>query len=142
VSAIPRKLRLAVVARAGGCCEYCLLHSMGQVARFPIDHIIPRSEHGRTVLKNLALACPHCNARKWAHSHGRDLLTGKQVPLYNPRKQSWSVHFQWSAKDSYLLEGKTSCGRATVERLQMNHPDMVRIRRLLAELGFPVGVKS
>ena len=26
MSAIPRKLRLAVVARAGGCCEYCLLH--------------------------------------------------------------------------------------------------------------------
>lgn len=26
-----RRIRLAVVARAGGCCEYCRLHSMGQV---------------------------------------------------------------------------------------------------------------
>jgi hypothetical protein len=55
VSAIPRKLRLAVVARAGGCCEYCLLHPLGQVSRFPIDHSLPRSQGGRTILANLAL---------------------------------------------------------------------------------------
>jgi hypothetical protein len=35
-----------------------------------------------------------------------------------------------------VLEGKTPTGRATISRLQMNHPDMVIVRRLLAELGF------
>jgi hypothetical protein len=35
-----------------------------------------------------------------------------------------------------VLEGKTAIGRATIFRLQMNHPDMVIVRRMLAELGF------
>ncbi len=55
-------MRDAVVARAGGCCEYCHLPTRGQVATFPIDHVLPRSSGGETILDNLALACPHCNA--------------------------------------------------------------------------------
>jgi hypothetical protein len=41
-----------------------------------------------------------------------------------------------------VIEGLTPSGRATVERLQLNHPDLVRIRRAFAELGFPVGPAS
>jgi hypothetical protein len=33
MSRISRRVRLAIVARAGACCEYCRLHSMGQVGR-------------------------------------------------------------------------------------------------------------
>lgn len=115
---------------------------MGQIARFPIDHIIPRDKGGRTILKNLALACPHCNARKWAHTHGQDRLSGKFVRLFNPRVQQWSNHFQWSAKIPLLIEGKTPTGRATIARLQMNHPEVLAIRRLLKKLGIPLGLTS
>src|SRR6266851_3009405 len=135
-------MRRAVVARAGGCCEYCRLHSMGQIARFPIDHIIPRHQGGRTVLKNLALACPHCNARKWAHTNAKDPVSSKTVPLFNPQSQDWSDHFQWSARNLFLIEAKTACGRATIVRLKMNHPEVVAIRRLLKRLGIPVGLTS
>jgi 5-methylcytosine-specific restriction endonuclease McrA len=62
------EVRDAVVARAGERCEYCHLSTRGQVATFPIDHIVPRSGGGETILENLALACPHCNAHKWAHA--------------------------------------------------------------------------
>jgi hypothetical protein len=34
-----------------------------------------------------------------------------------------------------VVEGKTVCARATITRLQMNHPDLLAIRQLLAELG-------
>jgi hypothetical protein len=91
-------------------------------------------------LANLALACPHCNARKWAFTKMTDPKTGEAAPLFNPRTQMWSDHFRWSKKRQFYIEGKTACGRATVARLQMNHLDMVTIRRLLAELGIPLGV--
>lgn len=60
------------------------------------------------------------------------------VPLFNPRVDVWEEHFQWSATDRTILEGITACGRATLLLLQMNHPNMVDIRRLMAELNlFP-----
>lgn len=135
MSGIPEALRPPVVRRAGSRCEYCRLPTEGQVATFPIDHIVPRSEGGATELANLALACPNCNGHKWAHRGGVDLVTGKPAPIFNPRSQIWAEHFRWSATDRGYLEGKTPCGRATIERLQMNEPIMVAVRLLLIRLG-------
>ena len=72
--------------------------------------------------------------------HGRHRSASGQVaPLYNPRTDQWVEHFRWSTIDAGLLEGLTPCGRATIARLQMNAPEMLTIRRLLAELGIPLG---
>ncbi|MFL5242111.1 MAG: HNH endonuclease [Gemmataceae bacterium] len=131
---ISESLRSSVATRAGDCCEYCLLPSYGQVGRFPIDHIIPRVLGGRTELTNLAFACPHCNAHKWAHVDGIDPHTGQTAPLFNPRLQLWSEHLEWSSDNPYELQGKSPCGRATISRLQMNHADLMAVRRLLAGL--------
>ncbi|HTU22315.1 MAG TPA: HNH endonuclease signature motif containing protein [Gemmataceae bacterium] len=131
-------MRAAVIARAGGCCEYCHLSTRGQVATFPIDRVVPRSSGGLTILENLALACPHCNSHKWAHVSATDSVSGTSVPLFNPRTQVWSEHFQWSRQDRGVLDGKTPCGRATIALLQINDPDMLTIRQLLARVGlFP-----
>jgi len=135
VSVIPDRLRGPVVDRAGNACEYCRLPQLGQVARFPVDHVVPRSEGGLTELENLALACPHCNAFKWAHTTWPDPESGLPVPLYNPRTQVWADHFEWTDSHGITLVGRTACGRATIACLQMNHPDMLTTRALLAELG-------
>jgi hypothetical protein len=138
VSDFSDAVRIAVTDRAGGRCEYCRLPAHGQVATFPIDHIIPRTQGGSSALDNLALACPHCNARKWAYLDGPDPVTGQPVSLFHPRTQTWADHFQWSATDWAVIDGTTPCGRATVARLQMNHPDLLAVRRLLVALGlFP-----
>jgi hypothetical protein len=138
VSAFSETIRTLVVARAQERCEYCHLPARGQAAQFPIDHIVPRSAGGTTVLENLALACPHCNAYKWAHTHSVDPETGLVVPLFHPRTDRWSEHFRWSRGAPTLLEGITPCGRATVSRLQLNHPNLVVTRGLLRDLGiFP-----
>jgi HNH endonuclease len=105
------------------------------VGRFPIDHVIPRTDGGITDLSNLALACPHCNASKWKHTHGIDLMTGENAPLFNPRVTSWAQHFRWSEEDPCLIIGITACGRATVNRLRLNDAELVLIRRLLRGLG-------
>ena len=82
------EVRDAVLARAGARCEYCHLSTRGQVATFPIDHVVPRSGGGETILANLALACPHCNAHKWVHTTGTDPVSGASLSLFNPRHRS------------------------------------------------------
>jgi HNH endonuclease len=135
VSAFSEKLRAAVTERAGQACEYCRPPTLGQVARFPPDHIVPRTLGGLTTLENLALACPHCNGRKWMHTTGQDSVSGETVPLFNPRTQAWNEHFAWSSTKATELVGQTACGRATIDRLDMNHPDLVAVRVLLMDLG-------
>jgi hypothetical protein len=57
------------------------------------------------------------------------------MDLFNPREHAWNEHFAWSSADLLVVEGRTPVGRATVVRLRMNDPEIVAIRRLLAELG-------
>jgi hypothetical protein len=138
VSVVSEPIRAAIVARARDLCEYCRLPQRGQVARFPVDHVLPRSSGGLTELANLALACPHCNGLKWAHQEWTDELSGNAVLLFNPRAQTWEDHFEWSAENPVVVLGKTATGRATVACLKMNDPDMLAIRLLLSELNlFP-----
>ena len=73
MSAPPEPLRDAVVRRAGQRCEYCQLSAQFQVGGFELDHVVTQSRGGQMDLANMALACPHCNARKWAHIDGEDL---------------------------------------------------------------------
>ena len=139
MSKIPLRIRQAVAERAAKRCEYCQLPVSGQVATFPIDHVVPESQSGPTAMNNLALACPHCNSFKWACERDIDPLTGQVAALFNPRSQNWSDHFQWSRRNLIRLEGKTPCGRATVERLQINAPTMLEARRILRLAGVKVG---
>ena len=135
MSPITDALRADVVSRARRRCKYCLIPLEGQVGWFHIDHIVPRSQGGRTEPGNLALACPRCNGHKWANQTGVDPHTGETVALFNPRVQTWREHFRWPDAKPFEIEGLTPCGRATVSRLRMNDPEMVAIRRLLRGLG-------
>ena len=137
MSVVDDAARKLLEERAGHRCEYCRLLTRGQVATFPIDHIIPRTHGGHTEIANLALACPHCNAHKWAHTHGTDPNTGLVVALFHPRQDPWEEHFRWSVADDIVIEGVSARGRATVSRLQMNHPSLIEVRRHLRKLGLP-----
>lgn len=127
--------RAEVASRADHRCEYCRLTCRGQVATFPIDHIQPKSLGGSNSLDNLALACPHCNAHKWADSEGLDAATSRMAQFFNPRRDRWSDHFEWSATRPGELIGRTPIGRVTIDGLRINDTDMIALRLLLAELG-------
>jgi hypothetical protein len=114
---VPLQLQRAVLQRAGGRCEYCELSQAGQEARFHVDHIHPRAEGGMTAFENLALACVSCSLRKGARCTASDPLTGKLAPIFHPRNQVWSDHFQWQG---CRIVGRTPTGRATVAGLKMN----------------------
>lgn len=88
--------------------------------KLEIEHIHPKALGGKTSEENLWLACRECNAHKAVKIKDFDILTGRIVKLFNPRKQSWNSHFKFS-EDCTEIIGKTACGRATVESLKMNN---------------------
>lgn len=131
---ISHTLRAAVTQRANHRCEYCHVSDRCQIGLFELDHIQPVSRGGPTSLENMAYACPHCNDHKWAFIDGTDPVTGESVRLFNPRIDLWDEHFI-RLEATFEIHGRTPIGRATVQRLQLNNPVVVAVRRELALLG-------
>jgi hypothetical protein len=117
--AISKSLYEVVRQRARFRCEYCHYIELLSSAPLSIDHIQPQSFGGTDDPDNLALACRRCNERRYNFTTGIDPETESEVPLFNPRQQQWSEHFIWSA-DALQIVGKTSIGRATCHRLDLN----------------------
>jgi len=72
---IPAKLRRLVVNRAGGQCEYCLIHQDDRPETHPIDHVIALKHGGRTVKENIDK-----RIRAFRSQHGR-LLAPLRIPV-------------------------------------------------------------
>jgi 5-methylcytosine-specific restriction endonuclease McrA len=127
---ISAALRELITSRANGLCEYCKCSAEFSPDPFALDHIAPRQLGGETNKENLALSCSGCNGHKHARTHYPDPETKQLVKLFHPRQQKWSEHFSW---DEHLtrMVGKTPCGRATIDALLLNRPEVVNLRRLL-----------
>lgn len=93
---IPSRLRRLVAQDARYRCGYCLTTQRIIGRPMVIDHLSPESRGGPTVRENLWLACRRCNEFKGDQTHAIDPLTDVTAPLFNPRTQSWTVHFTWS----------------------------------------------
>lgn len=120
--------------RANRCCEYCKFLLDYSHDAFHIEHIIPISLSGTYELFNLALACDGCNSHKWTFVEGLDAQTGFKSPLFNPRKDIWSEHFEWT-DDFKMIQGVTPEGRTTVDVLKMNRNGLVNVRKALKLYG-------
>ena len=132
-SHISAALRRQVIARAGGCCEYCLSDTTDRGIDFAIDHVIAEKHGGPTQADNLCLACYWCNSFKGSDLSSVDWAAGGViVPLFNPRQQQWDDHFRL---DGLRIVALTPTGRVTTSLLQMNSPKRIEERRLLMELG-------
>jgi hypothetical protein len=131
---ISAQQRQAVIARANGCCEYCLSQARFSTDSFSIEHIIPRSLNGPTELSNLALACQGCNNHKYNKIKGIDPISNQEASLFHPRRQKWSDHFAWSADCSEIV-AQTAVGRVTIAELKLNRIELVNLRRLLYAVG-------
>lgn len=127
VTYIPKALRDLVYKRADGLCEYCLISEEDSFAKHQIDHIIAEKHGGLTVEENLALSCTLCNKHKGSDIASIDNETGKIVPLFNPREDVWSEHFE--IENSYFI-GLTPNARATIQLLQMNNLARINEREI------------
>ena len=126
-------LREHVRRRAGMRCEYCLVSESDRVLAYHVEHIIARKHGGADIPNNLCYSCRECN-----HSKGSNLAgfrRGQIVVLFNPRRQSWNRHFRWSGP---RLVGRTLIGKVTVNVLNINDDERVKMRAaLMAEGRFP-----
>ena len=127
---VPLLMQRVVIERAKGYCEYCQLPVAFSPSSFNFEHIIPLIKHGLTILWNLAFSCGGCNAYKKDKIEALDPLTRQLMPLFNPRTDIWSDHFEWSDDDLQII-GTTPTGRATVQLLKVNREGNINLRRLL-----------
>ena len=100
-----------------------------------LDHLVPESQGGPTIRENLWLACRRCNEFKGTQTHAVDPHTQKNIPLFNPRQQSWRIHFTWSSDGTEIL-GLTAIGRATIAALRLNNREIVAARSLWVQAGW------
>jgi hypothetical protein len=124
---VSERLREQVNQADHNRCAYCQTSEANCGIPLTIDHIQPISRGGETSFENLCLACRPCNEFKATLTEAEDPLTGETVRLFNPRSQTWSEHFRWSA-DGTRVEGLTGVGRATVIALQMNREAVLATR--------------
>lgn len=113
-----------VYQRAKGCCEYCQACEDNTGQPMHIEHIDP---NGGDEPENLCLSCSSCNLSKSIATSARDPQTNTIVALFSPRQQTWSEHFNW-LDEGLRLHGKTTTGRATIERLKLNRERLIRAR--------------
>jgi hypothetical protein len=133
--AISESLRARIRQQAGDRCGYCRSPQRYILGTLEIDHIVPVARGGSDDEDNLWLACRLCNAFKGTQTHGVDPATGRRVRLFNPRRQVWSRHFQWSA-DGAAVQGRTPTGRATVIALQFNNVIACLVRSAWISAGW------
>lgn len=133
-SGLPVKLRREVIENARGKCSFCLSEERLMGVTFEVDHIIPRIRGGKTIIENLCLCCPSCNRHKAAKTHAIEPLSDIEVPLFHPNFDKWSEHFEWS-DDGTRIIGLTPSGRATIEALKFNRPQMLELRRYWLATG-------
>lgn len=130
-STLREKIRLA----AKDICGYCQSPQRLIPIIFEIEHILPKAKGGSDNEENLWLACGVCNSFKHAKTHATDPQTRRKTRLFNPRKQVWTEHFEFS-KDKTEIIGKTACGRATVVALKLNNTRSVKMRKLWVSVGW------
>ena len=93
----------AIASRARGLREYCRSQERFATQGFSVEHIVPRQQGGRTVLRNLALACQGCNNHKYAKTEAGDPVGGGVAPLFHPRRQCWQDHFAWDPTYALII---------------------------------------
>lgn len=91
--------RKNVLFRDNFTCQYCGSRSL---LGMTIDHIVPRSQGGKTVWDNVVCACKKCNAQKGDRcpQEARMKLCKKPVqPVYTPLFRAAAEHFppEWAA---------------------------------------------
>lgn len=99
-----------------------------------MEHIVPRVKGGSDDLSNLAYSCQGCNNFKFTSIEAFDTVNGEMAPLYHPRRHPWQEHFTWN-DDMTLMIGLSPTGRVSIEKLQLNRPGVVNLRRVLIAFG-------
>jgi hypothetical protein len=131
---VSKKKKGLVRKRANFCCEYCQSLENFSPQTFSMEHVIPIILGGNNTLSNLALSCQTCNNHKYNKIEVFDKETQQTIPLFNPRKDTWTEHFKWSDDFKNILS-LTNIGRVTIKTLDINRPSLLNFRYAVASAG-------
>jgi HNH endonuclease len=134
-SYVAKALREEVAEDARHRCGYCRTSARITGTPMEIDHIIPESLGGPTARDNPWLACSMCNDHKGNRIAATDPISSEVVRLFDPRRQAWTDHFEWSLSGDMIL-GKTAIGRATIAAIRLNRVEIVAARRCRVIAGW------
>lgn len=124
--AVTAETRAAVRAAFGGCCGYCGVSDTAVGGDLEIDHFHPLSAGGSEDLENLVYACTACNRFKGDYAPARDAPEG--LRLLRPQRDDLAAHVVEAAHGRLL--GLTPRGWFHIDRLHLNRPLLVEMRRL------------
>jgi 5-methylcytosine-specific restriction endonuclease McrA len=95
----PRKIvrfnRHNIYLRDKNTCQYC--GKTSSKSELNLDHVIPRTQGGKTNWKNIVCSCYPCNLRKG----GRTPREAKMLLLNKPKRPKWSPLFGFPGKTQY-----------------------------------------
>jgi flavin reductase (DIM6/NTAB) family NADH-FMN oxidoreductase RutF len=129
---ISKALRQLVRERALYCCEYCLIPESAVLIAHEVDHVIAEKHGGLTEEDNLALSCTICNKYKGSDVASVAPDTKAITPLFNPRTDRWSDHFQMVGSQFLSL---TTVGAVTISAAGI--PNLAPFSFYNAVAGFP-----
>ena len=135
MSRLPDELKNKIRRAAHNRCGYCLTPQKIVSMPLEIEHLRPTAEGGTDEEENLWLACRNCNSFKHAKTHAVDPQTNIETAIFNPRKQIWDEHFEFSEGKTKII-GITACGRATVIALRLNFEQAVSARKIWTSVGW------
>jgi len=114
-------------------CAYCTMtEAEAQALRFTIDHYEPRSERPelKDVYENLMYACDQCNTLKGPRCPTQEMRdTGKR--FFRADQDIRREHF---GVDGNMADGVTEVGRFTTVAVDLNRPNLQRLRDLRRRL--------
>lgn len=111
-------------------CGYCDVHEEEAGSLLELDHFQPRSAGGGDEVANLVYCCPTCNRRKgdfWPSS-----ASSGAHRLLHPQRDDLPAHF-YEQIDGRVV-ALTETGAFHIERLQLNRPPLVALRRTRQEV--------
>ncbi len=130
---IARATRKLVIERAGHRCEYCRVLEYLSAFDYHIDHIIGIQHGGPDTILNFAYVCSPCNWKKGPNISTILNLNSPLIPLFNPRTQNWTEHFETK---NGLITPLSIVGEATIKLLELNTPNKVEERYEMMLAGF------
>jgi hypothetical protein len=125
--AVSTEARAAVRAAFGGRCGYCGVSETSVGGELEIDHFHPQAAGGSDDIENLVYACTACNRFKGDYAPAP--VAPESLRLLHPQRDDLGVHIEETVHGRLI--GLTPRGWFHIQRLHLNRPQLVELRRLL-----------
>lgn len=129
--AISAEVRGAVRSAFEGRCGYCGVSETSVGGELEMDHYLPQAAGGSDDIDNLVYACTACNRFKGDYCPVAG--TPESLRLLHPRRDEASAHVVET--ENGRLVGLTPRGWLHIQRLHLNRPQLVELRRLYRALS-------